>query len=548
MARRPTRSRPGRSRTKRSSKPPPLRPAVLYARVSSRDQEREGFSIPAQQKLLRTYAATNRLEIIEEFTDVETAKRTGRTAFNKMMTFIRKRKANPPVVLVEKTDRLYRNLKDWVTVDDLGVEVHLVKENVVISDESRSSEKFMHGIKVLMAKNYVDNLSEEVRKGMRHKAEEGHWPSSAPLGYLNRREGGKSYLVADPERAILVRRIFERYAAGEGSLKDMAAYAADIGLRGRRGGKLQASTVQHVLRNPIYAGEFWWGGKLYKSSDPVLISRKTWDQVQARLDGHHDTRPARLDKAAFQELLTCGLCGAQMTVERHKGGKYVYYRCAQRCEKTVKYVREEKLSQLLGEQVIKPLGLTDEQAAWAISAVRSSKADIEAEQERRLADARKRFDRLRGLIDAAYEDKLEGRIDEDFFARKKMEWEHGMYAAHEEIEALTRAGHRTMDRAVEVLELANRAYSLYFQRNDADRRKLLDLVLLNCSLAGEVLTPTYRKPFNIIAEMVAAGNELAPGSSDPGAVHPIWSGREDLNLRPSAPKADALPDCATPRS
>jgi site-specific DNA recombinase len=60
-------------------------------------------------------------------------------------------------VLVEKTDLLYRNLRDWVTVDDFDIDVHFVKEGVVLSRDSRSSEKFMHGIKVLMAKNYIDN-------------------------------------------------------------------------------------------------------------------------------------------------------------------------------------------------------------------------------------------------------------------------------------------------------------------------------------------------------------------------------------------------------
>jgi site-specific DNA recombinase len=67
-------------------------------------------------------------------------------------------KAHPsvPMLLVEKTDRLYRNLKDWATVDELGVEIHFPKEGVVLSRESRSTEKFMHGIKVLMAKNYVE--------------------------------------------------------------------------------------------------------------------------------------------------------------------------------------------------------------------------------------------------------------------------------------------------------------------------------------------------------------------------------------------------------
>src|SRR5689334_25147211 len=76
------------------------------------------------------------------------------------------------VLLVEKTDRLYRNLKDYVTVDELDLEIHFVKENVIVSQDSRSSEKFMHGIKVLMAKNFIDNLSEETKKGMLEKAEQ----------------------------------------------------------------------------------------------------------------------------------------------------------------------------------------------------------------------------------------------------------------------------------------------------------------------------------------------------------------------------------------
>jgi site-specific DNA recombinase len=140
--------------------------AVLYARVSSKDQEREGFSIPAQQKLLREYARQQRLTIVREFLDVETAKHAGRGGFGEMIAFL---KANPScrTILVEKTDRLQRNIKDWTTVDDLGVTIHFVKENVVVSPDSRSSEKFIYGIKVLMAKNYSDNLSEEVKKGQR---------------------------------------------------------------------------------------------------------------------------------------------------------------------------------------------------------------------------------------------------------------------------------------------------------------------------------------------------------------------------------------------
>lgn len=79
--------------------------------MSSKDQEREGFSIPAQQKLLRQYAASQSLTVLQEFVDVETAKQTGRSGFGAMLAYL-KAHAHCGVVLVEKTDRLYRNIKD----------------------------------------------------------------------------------------------------------------------------------------------------------------------------------------------------------------------------------------------------------------------------------------------------------------------------------------------------------------------------------------------------------------------------------------------------
>jgi site-specific DNA recombinase len=86
--------------------------AVVYARVSSKEQEKEGFSIPAQLKLLRGYAAEHRLTVVEEFVDVETAKRSGRPSFTAMVEFFKKRgnaKGSEHIrriLLVEKTDRL----------------------------------------------------------------------------------------------------------------------------------------------------------------------------------------------------------------------------------------------------------------------------------------------------------------------------------------------------------------------------------------------------------------------------------------------------------
>jgi site-specific DNA recombinase len=85
--------------------------AVIYARVSSREQEQEGYSIPAQLKALKEYAFKNGFRIEREFVDIETAKTAGRTHFGEMADFL-KRSKNCRAILVEKTDRLYRNFRD----------------------------------------------------------------------------------------------------------------------------------------------------------------------------------------------------------------------------------------------------------------------------------------------------------------------------------------------------------------------------------------------------------------------------------------------------
>ena len=212
------------------------RKAAIYARVSSKEQEKEGFSIPAQLKLLTAYAAEKGFSVVQQYVDVETAKKSGRSGFTAMVEFFReeakaKVAANScRVLLVEKTDRLYRNLKDWVTLDELDLEIHFAKENVVFSRDSRSSEKFIHGIKVLMAKNYIDNLSEETKKGMLEKAEQGIYPSFAPLGYINVQCDDKRFVQPDPALAPVIRQLFEWYATGNYSLLDMARKANSEGL------------------------------------------------------------------------------------------------------------------------------------------------------------------------------------------------------------------------------------------------------------------------------------------------------------------------------
>jgi site-specific DNA recombinase len=117
-----------------------MKSTVIYTRVSSREQQQEGFSLGAQTKGLREYADRGDFNVIKAFEDVETAKTSGRKQFNEMVKWL---KQNPscPTLLVEKTDRLYRNFRDAVTLEDLDLEIHFVKEGQVLSKDAKSIYK-----------------------------------------------------------------------------------------------------------------------------------------------------------------------------------------------------------------------------------------------------------------------------------------------------------------------------------------------------------------------------------------------------------------------
>jgi site-specific DNA recombinase len=515
--------------------------AVLYARVSSKEQEKEGFSIPAQLKLLKEYAAANGFGVAKEYVDVETAKQTGRAAFGEMVAYL---KAHPAVrvMLVEKTDRLYRNLKDWVTVDELEVEIHFPKEGVVLSRDSRSSEKFMHGIKVLMAKNYVDNLSEETRKGMLEKAEQGIWPSFAPLGYRNiEGPGGKKIIVLDPNAAPVISRLFEWYATGTLSLKEVARQAQAAGLVYRKSGtKVPASTVHTILRNRLYTGWFEWNGKLYQGRHEPLVSVELWERVQDVMDGRFAKKHRRMTHDfAFSGLIACAKCGCSVVGEIKKQ-RYVYYHCtgyADKCQGNPascrrRYVREEALEQqftaLLGR-----LQFDDEVLAWVREALHASHADKRQEQEEAITRLRAEWDRLQKRLDAMYVDKLDGRVDAAFFDKMSAEWRAEQDRCQREIDRHQEADKSYMDEGVQILELARNAQRLFERQEPREKRRLLNFVLSNCTWQDGEVVANLRQPFDLLAETTAIAFRREAESPAVSAKTEVWLPGPDSNQRPS---------------
>ena len=495
--------------------------AIAYARVSSREQEREGYSIPAQRKLLSEYARAKGFSTKHEFTDIESAKNPGRKEFTKMLRLL-ETDDTCRVVLVEKTDRLYRNRADALAFEALiekrGVEIHLVKEGRVICKESRSQDKFMHDIHVAVAKHYVENLKEEVKKGMREKAEEGIYPGRAPIGYRN--NPATRTIDVDPERAPMIRRIFELYATGEHSLITLRKAALnELGLR------LARSYFETILKNRFYLGYFVWQGVEYKGTHEPLILAQLFDRVQDVFAGRNKPKH-RKHAFAFAGLLKCAHDGCTVTAERQKG-KYVYYRCSHgRGKCSLPYMREQEVSDRMGE-VLRGIYVPETVGETIVASLSSDSARADAERQKRLDATQQRLAALRSRMDQMYEDKLDGKIDDAFWGRKMNEWREQERRLESELSRFkVEITADSVLTAKYIFELANQAHFLYLTRNHAERAQLLKRVLLNCDTDGVNLWPVYRYPYDLISER---------------AKNQEWSGREDLNLRPPGPEPGALP-------
>ena len=527
---------------------PNLVPAVIYSRVSSKDQEKEGFSIPAQQRLLRDYAASKGFRVDAEFIDIETAKRAGRQQFGQMIAWLKKHKTCR-AILVEKTDRLYRNMKDYVLLDELELEIHLVKEGSVISEESRSSDKFMHGIKVVMAKNYVDNLSEEARKGMAEKAEQGIWPTKSPIGYRNvTLPGGKRVIEIDPTLGPIIARMFELYAAGDMGLRELSRWVRAQGALSPRGKyAFPISKVHQILTTLIYTGDFVYKGRVHKGIHEPLITRELWDRVQERLEDRscHAPKDQKHD-FTFTGLVLCGACLERGEERRYLVGeikkeKYIYYRCEGcRLRKEVEYVPERLLHAGI-TRALATLQLDEDTLTLVRDALRASHADMERQHTEALDKLRKQYENLQRRLDTAYDDRLDGRISVEMYERKANEWRTDQARVLREIEVHTNANRSYMEDGIALVELAGRAGVLYASAEVPARRQLLNFVTSNSVWRGDNLEVRWRRPFDLLAQsLTEARKNDAPGANSEGK-RSLWSGKQDSNLRPSAPKADALP-------
>ena len=483
--------------------------SFLYARKSTDEEERQILSIEGQLTELRELARKESLTIVSEFVESMSAKVPGRPTFNRMIEQIEQGEATG--ILAWHPDRLARNSVDG------GRIIYLLDTGKLSSlkfptfwFENTPQGKFMLNIAFGQSKYYVDNLVENIKRGIRQKLRRGEFPGKAPVGYLN--EPRVRTIVVDEVKAPLVRRMFETYAAGQYSLPQLRDLVATWGLVSRRGKPLTLSKMGGLLSNPFFIGMFRYSGELYEGTHESLISRKLFERVQEVLEQSGRSHSKRQHLFPFTGLLSCGECGCAITAERQKG--HHYYRCTKKkgnC--TQRYIREEALTAQLRE-VVQKVSLSD---AWAKKMLTNIKEwkNKEAQASDSFAQQHKeKLSAIQGKLDRLLDAHLDGVITREEYVCRKERLLNEKAALTERMAEVEQKGNHWLEPLEGFVKLAHHARSVACGPNLESLKDFSKRIGSNLRLAGQTLSFSYQNPWPLLAHPRKNSNWWRVGDSN----------------------------------
>ncbi|KKR20133.1 MAG: Recombinase [Candidatus Moranbacteria bacterium GW2011_GWA2_39_41] len=427
----------------------------LYARKSTDEAERQVLSIEAQMFELREFAKKENLNIVREFVESKTAKEPGREIFNDMVAQIEQGGAEG--ILAWHPDRLARNSVDGgriIYAVDTG-KITALKFPTFWFDPTPQG-KFMLSIAFGQSKYYVDNLSENVKRGLRQKLRNGSWPAWAPLGYQNDKVNKR--ILVDKEKAIFVKKTFETYATGNYTLKEIRKIINSLGLVGKQNKLLSISNFQYMLTNPFYYGMMRYVGELYEGKHKPIITKKLFDQVQEVMKQKSKPKNSELKPYIYRGVFHCQECGCFITTETKKGHNYL--RCTKRKEPcSQKYTREEFMTEQIKKEIQK-VSLPSDWATEMLTQLENEKSE-KAQSENSFAQKWK--DEMREVeekLDSLLDMILEKSISQDEYNAKKQKILNHKIEISEKLKAFEQKSHNRFD------ELSNfRPYALFrFQK------------------------------------------------------------------------------------
>lgn len=486
--------------------------AIIFARVSSEKQEK-GASIKAQKELIYNYCTEHKLNIVKEYEITESTMHGDRKKYKDMLSFVQKY-PKPIAIVVNCVDRLQRSDRDNNALDDLRrdgkIEVHFIKENMVLTKDSRGDELLFWKMNVLMANSYVISLSYNVKRSFSHLIEQGIWPGEAPLGYLNKRDdNNKATIIVDPVRSQIIKKLFNEYATGAHSLDTIWNLAKELGLYSKRKKRqncfVSKNTVYDVLTNPFYYGEMCVNGEFYRHNYEPLVSKELFDKVQELFtqNGNHN-RNNTVEYAkipyTFRKLIRCKECGCLITPEtkiKKSGKKYIYLRCSHptgNCHQGIvnENIIIQQLKCELFDKISLPATLQESLQKHLIKQLNDTakfNTRLKTDITNKLTDLKIKEDKLLDFY-------LEGKLTQSTYETKQKQ----IAQERAELES-TAEKYKTIDADMKaniskVVAMAGNISFIFNQANPTQRQKLLKILITDCKLIGKKLEYKVQAPFD----------------------------------------------------
>lgn len=463
--------------------------AVILARVSSKAQEDEGYSLDSQLKLLRNYCKKRQLNVVKEFKIAETAsKAQRRTEFRALLTYIAGGKIQHFVV--EKTDRAARNIKDasdiydWIEGDERRI-FHSVKEGLELHKYSTSQVKFMWGIFVTFAKQYTDSLREEAMKGWDEKLAQGWLPAPPPPGYKTITEYGKKIHVPDADIAPIMEHIFKLAKLPDCNIRLITETLKNMGVTSRKGRPYAKSYVYKILTNPFYIGINRFNGKDYAGAQEPIISRELFHEVQEKIHRPSYGR-AKKHNPIFKGMIRCADCDGTVTWQIQKGRCYGACRRANDVCKQRPMLREDRVE----DQVIEVLdGMKDRNGdkLAKVSLALNIEQEVYASAYRAqvIKALNNQLARLQSMENALYEDKLAGLVSEGRYREKLTDFADQSQQIIGRLAKLSEA--QPAQALDEVSRSKNKIAALYIRSVPSKKRIILSVLFENAVLKDGVV-------------------------------------------------------------
>ncbi len=458
---------------------------VIFARVSSKAQEEEGYSLDSQLKLLRSYCKKKRLDVVKEFKIAETASKTQRrTEFRAMLTYITKNRIQH--FAVEKTDRAARNIKDasdiydWIEGDERRV-FHSVKEGLELHKWSTSQVKFMWGIFVTFAKQYTDSLREEAMKGWDEKLAQGWLPAPPPPGYKTVTEYSKKIHVPNLDLVPTMEHIFKLAKLPDYSVKRITEVLAEMGVTSRNGRPYAKSYVHKILTNPFYIGINRFNGKEYPGAQEPIISKELFYEVQEKLRRPRNGR-AKKHNPVFKGMIRCADCGSMATWQKQKGRYYGgCKRIGEVCRRRP-LLREDRVE----AQVIEALGGIKDRSGKVLNELKAAfnlerSAYIGLHRTQVIKSLNSQLKRLQVMEDALYEDKLAGFISDSRYQAKCADFAE---QAEQISVRLSKLNEVQLEQDTDHTEAKNKIAALYLKSRPNQKRTILSVLFKRMALEG----------------------------------------------------------------